>query len=118
PILLVGLVCLVITFLTEMTSNTASAQILLPVLAALSVQIGMDPRILMIAGTVSCSCAFMLPVATPPNAIIFGTDRITGRDMARTGLVLNWVGVVLVTLVTLYWGRVVFGFTMEGLPAW
>ncbi|MDK2971103.1 MAG: solute carrier family 13 (sodium-dependent dicarboxylate transporter), er 2/3/5 [Candidatus Sumerlaeota bacterium] len=118
PVLLVALVCLVITFLTEMTSNTASAQILLPVLAALSVQIGMDPRVLMIAGTLSCSCAFMLPVATPPNAIIFGTERISTGDMARTGIVLNVVGVVLVTLLTVYWGRVVFGFSLETLPAW
>jgi sodium-dependent dicarboxylate transporter 2/3/5 len=118
PIVLVAVVCLVISLLTEMTSNTASAQILLPVLAALSLKIGIDPRVLMIAGTVSCSCAFMLPVATPPNAIVFGTERVTAGQMARTGIVLNLVGVVIVTLMTLYWGRVVFGLDVTGLPGW
>ncbi len=108
PLLLIGTVCLVVTFLTELTSNTATANILLPLLATMGTATGIDPVLLMAAGAISCSCAFMLPVATPPNAIAFASDRITIRGMMKTGFVLNVAGAVLVTLVVWFWGRVVF----------
>lgn len=108
PVIMLA-VCFVITFLTEVTSNTASAQILLPVLAALAVELRIDPLLLMVPGAISCSCAFMLPVATPPNAIAFGTGRLAVGDMVKAGLVVNIAGVVLVTAAMLLWGKAVFG---------
>jgi sodium-dependent dicarboxylate transporter 2/3/5 len=97
PLLLVVATCLLLTFLTELTSNTATTQVMLPILARVSHAMGVDPLMLMIPATVSASCAFMLPVATPPNAIVFGADHLTVRLMAREGLVLNLIGVVVVT---------------------
>jgi sodium-dependent dicarboxylate transporter 2/3/5 len=118
PLLLVAAVCLLITFLTELTSNTATAEILLPVLAALAVALRLNPLLLMIPGTISCSLAFMLPVATPPNAIIFGTDRLQVSDMARAGFVLNLVGTVTVVLGIWFLGRVVLGIDLADMPVW
>lgn len=100
PILLVLVVCATITFLTELTSNTATTEMVLPILAALAGAIHMDPLQLMIPATLSASCAFMLPVATPPNAIIFGTGRVTMQDLMRAGLKLNLIGIVLITVWT------------------
>ena len=98
PLLLIGLICLSVTFLTEITSNTATANLLLPILAAAAIAADHDPKIWMIPATLSASFAFMLPVATPPNAIVFGSDKLTVREMAREGLALNLVGVIVVTL--------------------
>ncbi len=96
---LLGAICLAITFMTEVTSNTATANVLLPVLAAAAKSAQIEPAVLMVPATLSASCAFMLPVATPPNAIVFGSDRVRIADMARAGLVLNLVGVVVISLV-------------------
>ena len=97
-ILLILIVCLTITFLTELTSNTATAQIILPILASIAIQFEIDPLLLMIPATISASMAFMMPVATPPNAIVFGSQRINILDMAKAGLVLNLFFAVLITL--------------------
>jgi sodium-dependent dicarboxylate transporter 2/3/5 len=97
-IVMIGLVCLVVTFLTEVTSNTATAALLLPVLAAAAQATGTEPMKLMIPATLSASCAFMLPVATVPNAVVFGTGRFTTGDMARHGLWLNLLGAAALTL--------------------
>ncbi len=118
PLLIVLVICLLITFLTELTSNTATAQILLPILASLSVAIQVNPLLLMIPGAISCSCAFMLPVATPPNAIIFGAGRLQVSDMARAGFILNLVGAVLITAAMFAWGTVVFGIDSGQMPGW
>ena len=118
PLILVGGLCMMMTFLTELTSNTATAEMFLPVLAALSVAVGSNPLLLMIPATLSCSCAFMLPVATPPNAIVFGTDRVSMRDMARVGVVLNLVGVVLIAVAIAVVGRVVLGIELGVMPDW
>lgn len=96
-ILLILIVCLTITFLTELTSNTATAQIILPILASISIQFEINPLILMIPATISASMAFMMPVATPPNAIVFGSQRLNILDMAKAGLVLNLFFAVLIT---------------------
>lgn len=85
-------------FLTEMTSNTATATIMLPVTASLAAALGMKPIILMIAVAMSSSLAFMLPVATPPNAIVFGTGHVMMSQMARTGLRMNLLSIAIITL--------------------
>ncbi|MEZ6191238.1 MAG: SLC13 family permease [Phycisphaerales bacterium] len=96
-ILVMGLICLAVTMLTEVTSNTATANVLLPIFAAMALAGAIEPRLIMVPATISASFAFMLPVATPPNAIVFGADHLTVRMMAREGLILNLIGVVVVT---------------------
>jgi sodium-dependent dicarboxylate transporter 2/3/5 len=118
PILIIACICILITFLTELTSNTATAEILLPILAALAVSMRVNPLLLMIPGTLSCSFAFMLPVATPPNAIVFGTDRLRVSDMARVGVILNFLGVIIITLAVFLIGRAVFGIDLSEIPSW
>ena len=118
PWLLVLSVCLSITFLTELTSNTATAQMALPIMAAVAVAIRVNPLLLMVPATLSASCAFMLPVATPPNAIIFGTDRIRSTQMARVGFVLNLSGAVLITVCVYTLGRLLIGDSLTELPVW
>lgn len=99
---LVAIVCLLLTFLTEFTSNVATVNAVLPIIAAVSVALNVDPRLLMIPATISASCAFMLPIGTPPNAIVFGTGRVRMGQMAGYGLILNLAGVVLATLATMW----------------
>lgn len=108
-ILILG-VCVMVTFLTEFTTNVATVNTLLPTLAAMSLQLDIDPRMLLIPATVSASCAFMLPIATPPNAIIFGSGKVPIGSMIRYGVFLNIVGSVLVTAVTLLLVNRVIGF--------
>jgi len=98
PLMLLTL-CLGVTFLTEVTSNTATATLLMPVLAAAALGAKVEPAWLMIPAALRASCAFMLPVATAPNAIAFGTGRVSTRRMAREGLVLNLMGAVAITAV-------------------
>ncbi len=118
PILIIGVIALTMTFLTELTSNTATTEMLLPVLAGMSVSIEINPLLFMLPATISASMAFMLPVATPPNAIVFGSNKITVLQMAKTGLVLNLLGVIIITLVTYYWGSWVFGIDVNAMPIW
>lgn len=98
PLLMIGLVCLAVTFLTEVTSNTATATLLLPILAAAATAAEIDHKLIMVPATISASFAFMLPVATGPNAIVFGSNQLTVREMAREGFMLNLIGVVVVTI--------------------
>jgi len=90
----------------------------LPVLAGLSVTINVNPLLFMLPATISASMAFMLPVATPPNAIVFGSNKITVMEMAKTGIVLNLLGVIVITLVTYFWGSWVFGIELGVMPSW
>lgn len=106
PFLIILTICLVITFLTELTSNTATTEMILPVLAGLAISTGINPIMLMIPATMSASMAFMLPVATPPNAIIFGTGRISVSTMARTGLLINLAGALIISLMMYFWGEI------------
>lgn len=100
PIVLVTLaVVALVVFLTEVTSNTAVTATLLPVLAASAVVLGVAPGPLLVAAAMSASCAFMLPVATPPNAIAFSTGQVSIGQMARVGFALNILSIALVTLV-------------------
>jgi len=118
PVFLVASVCSMLTFLTELTSNTATTEMVLPLLGSLSLAINVHPLLLMIPATLSASCAFMLPVATPPNAIVFGSGEIKMGDMIRIGIVMNLIGVVLITLFTFLLGTVVFDIGLDGLPEW
>ena len=118
PIYIVGIISFSMTFLTELTSNTATVEMLLPVLAGLAVTIKVNPLILMLPATLSASMAFMLPVATPPNAIVFGSNRIKIMDMAKTGLILNLIGVIIITLFTYFWATWIFDFDPTVLPEW
>ena len=97
PILLIAAVVTIVLFLTEVTSNTATAATFIPVLGGVAVGIGADPMSLLIPAALAATCAFMLPVGTPPNAIAFSTGAVTIGQMARGGLVLNLVGIALIT---------------------
>jgi sodium-dependent dicarboxylate transporter 2/3/5 len=118
PVLIILTIALGMTFLTELTSNTATTEMLLPVLAGLSVSLNINPLLLMLPATISASMAFMLPVATPPNAIVFGSNRITVLQMAKNGLILNLIGAVIITLFTYFWGMTIFGISMDDFPLW
>ncbi len=98
-VLMILAICLSITFLTEMTSNTATTTLMMPVLAAAALAADIPPELLMVPAAMSASCAFMLPVATAPNVIMFGTGRFTTRVMATEGFVLNLFGAAVITLV-------------------
>ena len=102
-IVIIAAVALAVTFLTEITSNTATTALLMPILAAASLGAGFEPALLMLPAALSASCAFMLPVATAPNAIVFGTGRVTVEQMVREGLILNLIGVLVITSVVYYW---------------
>jgi solute carrier family 13 (sodium-dependent dicarboxylate transporter), member 2/3/5 len=96
-ILLIAAVAAIVLFLTEVTSNTATAATFIPVLGGVAVGIGADPMTLLIPAAFAATLAFMLPVGTPPNAIVFGTGAVTIAQMARGGVVLNIIGIVLIT---------------------
>jgi len=100
-VLIVSAVTLVI-FLTELTSNLATTATLLPVVGAIALQAGVPPIMLTVPITIAASCAFMLPVATPPNAIVFATGAISIPQMVRAGIALNIAGIIVVTLIALY----------------
>jgi len=91
------IICLFVTFLTEITSNTATATLLMPILAVTGTAMGLDPAVLMIPAVISASCAFMLPVATAPNTIIYSTEKFSIRTMAREGAILNIFVALVVT---------------------
>jgi sodium-dependent dicarboxylate transporter 2/3/5 len=100
-------ICLVATSATELTSNTATAALLMPIMAALARALELPPYLLMVPAIVSCSCAFMLPVATPPNAIVIGSGHVTALQLFREGLRLNLIAAAVVTFLTLTYGRLV-----------
>ncbi|MEM8962385.1 MAG: DASS family sodium-coupled anion symporter [Acidobacteriota bacterium] len=115
---LVFLLVVTIVLLTELTSNTATTAAFLPVVASLAVGIGQDPRLLLIPATLAASCAFMLPVATPPNAIVYGSGVVSARDMARTGSGLNVVLAVVVTALCVTLLPLVLDVSLGIVPDW
>ena len=116
PIFIVLMVAAVINFLTELTSNTATAQMILPIMASVSVAIGLNPLLLMITATLSSSMAFMLPVATPPNTIILASDKLRIIDMVKAGFLFNISSILLVSLLVYLLGTVIFNLNV--FPAW
>ncbi|KAM8852929.1 Na(+)/citrate cotransporter isoform 1-T1 [Synchiropus picturatus] len=110
------ILCLLIATFTECTSNVATATLFLPVLASMSQSIGMNPLYVMVPCTLSASFAFMLPVATPPNAIVFSYGYLKVADMARTGIVMNIIGILCITLAINSWGKAMFN--LDTFPSW
>lgn len=104
-LIIVGLM----VFLTEVTTNVASVTALTPVFAALAISLNVDPMIVLAAITLGASCAFMLPVATPPNAVIFGSERVSMAQMLRAGFVLNLVGIVVISFWVYFFGSRLLG---------
>lgn len=97
-ILIIALICFSITALSELTSNTATAQIVLPILASLAVELKIEPMLLMIPATLAASFGFMLPVGTPPNAIVFSSQRLKVKDMVKSGIIVDLLSIVVITL--------------------
>ncbi len=110
-------VAFTMNFLTELTSNTATTQMILPILSAVSIAIGVHPLLLMVTATLSASMAFMLPVATPPNTIIFASSRIKVIDMVKAGFSLNLAGVLVVTLIVYFISGYLFDLSVFPNPA-
>jgi sodium-dependent dicarboxylate transporter 2/3/5 len=96
-IVIVGVVATLVVFLTEVTSNTATATMAMPVMAGAALGLGIDPLLPMSAAALGASMAFMLPVATPPNAIVFGSGYITIPQMSKAGFWLNWISILVIT---------------------
>lgn len=105
-----------VIFLTEITSNTATANMMYPIMASLAVALGVHPYAVMIAAGVASSCAFMLPVATPPNAVVFGSGYLRIPDMAKAGFALNLIGIVIVTLAVYFWLPIAWGIDLGEVP--
>uniref|UniRef100_A0A8C4TQ09 Solute carrier family 13 member 3 n=1 Tax=Falco tinnunculus TaxID=100819 RepID=A0A8C4TQ09_FALTI len=116
PPVAVILITIVIALFTEFASNTATIIIFLPVLAELAIRLKVNPLYLMIPGTIGCSYAFMLPVSTPPNSIAFSSGHLMVKDMARTGLLMNLMGVLLLSLAMNTWAKSIF--QLGTFPAW
>ena len=117
-VLLLFLVIAIVVFLTEITSNTATAAAFLPILASTAIGIGQDPMLFVIPAAIAASCAFMLPVATPPNAIIYGSGKVTIPQMAKAGVLLNILVSVLLTLACYTLFAHVFGIEPGVIPDW
>ncbi|MFA7227428.1 MAG: SLC13 family permease [Melioribacteraceae bacterium] len=100
PLALVAVICIIVVFSSELTSNTAQTTIMLPLLASLAKEIDVNPLMIMVPATFSVSLAFMLPVGTPPNAIVFGSQRLKVWDMVKAGFILNIVGIIVIVLFT------------------
>ncbi len=115
-ILLILAIIAVVNFLTEITSNVATAAMLMPVLAALSVTIDVHPYFLMVATTIAASCAFMLPVATPPNAVVFGSGLLTIPKMIKAGLWMNIISIIIATVLVYFLLPLVWGLEISGFP--
>ena len=111
-VVVIAIITAGVLFLTELTSNTATAATFLPVAGGVAMGLGVDPMLLAVPVALSATCAFMLPVATPPNAIAYGSGYVTVGQMVRGGVILNLIGIVLVTLTTTTLVVWVFGLTM------
>ena len=117
-VLVMTVVVLLTIFMTEVTSNTATTAMLMPIMASLAVGLTVHPFGIMIGAATAASFAFMLPVATPPNAVVFGTGYITMPQMAKTGFGLNIIGILLVIALALTWLPLIWGIDLAQLPTW
>jgi len=117
PIVLLILVVIVaVNFLTEITSNLATTAMLLPILAPIAMSIDVHPYLLMISATIAASCAFMLPVATPPNAVVFGSGLITIKDMSTIGLRMNLISILLLWVFIYFLLALILGVDLGTYP--
>ena len=120
PVFLLVLILIIsVNFLTEITSNLATTAMLLPILAPIALAIEVHPFLLLVAATVAASCAYMLPVATPPNAVVFGSGYLKITDMVRTGIWMNVISIVLLTMIVYFVLPMLWGFDYSVFPeAW
>ena len=117
-IVLVIAVATLIIFLTELTSNTATAAMVMPILSAVAIGLGESPLLLVIPAAIAASCAFMLPVATPPNAIVFGSGYVTIPQMVKSGFGLNVIGIIITVATTYLLVLPMFGVEFGVIPEW
>lgn len=115
-LLIILFVVAVINFLTEFTSNLATTAMFLPVLAPIALSLDVHPYLLMVSAAIAASCAFMLPVATPPNAVVFGSGHLKISDMIKTGIWMNLISILLVALLSYYLLPVFWSFMPEAFP--
>ena len=108
---------LAVNFLTEINSNLATTAMLLPIIAPVALALDVHPYTLMVGITLAASCAFMLPVATPPNAIVFGSGYLRIPDMMRTGIWMNLISIIILTLLTYFFLPLIWDFDMNIFPA-
>jgi len=118
PLLIIALVSVIVIFLTEVTSNTATTTVLMPILAAVAVTAHVNPLFLMLPACLAASYAFMLPVATPPNAIVFASGEVSAQRMAANGFKLNIAGVIILALVLHYISLPMLGVELDVVPDW
>lgn len=116
-VLVIAVVTLII-FLTELTSNTATSAMVMPILSAVAIGLGQNPLLLVVPAAIAASCAFMLPVATPPNAIVFGSGYVTIPQMVKSGSGLNVLGIVITVLITYLIVIPLFGIQIDVIPEW
>jgi sodium-dependent dicarboxylate transporter 2/3/5 len=109
-IIILMVVIAAVNFLTEITSNLATIAMLLPILAPTAIILDVHPFILMVAATLSASCAFMLPVATPPNAVVFGSNYLKISDMVRVGILMNLISIIIILIMVYYILPIVWNF--------
>jgi sodium-dependent dicarboxylate transporter 2/3/5 len=114
----VALICFGILLLTELTSNTATAATFLPIAAAVGISMGQNPLLFVIPAALAANCSYMLPVGTPPNAIVFGSGLVRLPDMAKAGIVLNIVLVPVIVGILWILGPLVFGIELDVVPDW
>lgn len=119
PVLvLIIAVATLIIFLTELTSNTATSAMVMPILSAVAIGLNQDPLLLVVPAAIAASCAFMLPVATPPNAIVFGSGYVTIPQMVKAGFGLNILGIIIAVTVTYALVIPIFGIELGTIPEW
>jgi sodium-dependent dicarboxylate transporter 2/3/5 len=116
-IILIFILVASVNFLTEITSNLATTAMLLPVLAPMALAFDLHPYMIMVSVTLAASCAFMLPVATPPNAVVFGSGYLRIPDMMRAGIWMNLVSIVLITLFTYFLLPMIWNIVPDAFPA-
>ena len=116
--LLIFIAVALIIYLTELNSNTATVATFMPILIIFAVSINQNPLFFVIPATIAASCAFMLPIATPPNAVVFGSGKISIKDMIKAGFLLNIISVVVVTIISIIFIKLVFDAQIGELPNW
>jgi len=118
PIMLIGTLTGLMSILTEFTSNTATTEMILPIIGGLANEIRINPLLIMIPVALAASLAFMLPIATPPNAIVFGTGKLTMIQMIKTGFIINIFAIIVITIFTITWGTIIFDIDPTVFPDW
>ena len=111
-LILVFVIITLVNFFTEFTSNLATTAMLLPILAPIAISLNMNPYMLMVACTIAASCAFMMPVATPPNAVVFGSGYLRIPDMIKSGIWMNIISILFLTLMVYYFLPIIWDFNL------